>query len=90
MRYGRCRQEYTQVSLGFSAAGGGGGFPRAGLSPLCPGGLRGDAVAKGSADRTEAALRAMEPVMLESFPLSLEEVFLYEMEEKRYDLTGLF
>ncbi len=32
----------------------------------------------------------MEPVMLESFPLSLEEVFLYEMEEKRYDLTGLF
>ena len=47
-------------------------------------------MAKGDADRTEAALRAMEPVMLESFPLSLEEVFLYEMEEKRYDLTGLF
>ena len=47
-------------------------------------------MAKGDADRTEAALWAMEPVMLESFPLSLEEVFLYEMEEKRYDLTGLF
>ena len=47
-------------------------------------------MAKGDADRTEAALRVMEPVMLESFPLSLEEVFLYEMEEKRYDLTGLF
>ena len=45
---------------------------------------------RGDEETAEAALRALEPVLLESFPLSLEEVFLYEMEEKRYDLTGLF
>lgn len=45
---------------------------------------------RGDEESAETALRALEPVLLESFPLSLEEVFLYEMEEKRYDLTGLF
>lgn len=38
----------------------------------------------------EAALRALNPLLLETFPLTLEEVFLYEMEETQHDLTGLF
>ncbi|HIZ19307.1 MAG TPA: ABC transporter ATP-binding protein [Firmicutes bacterium] len=44
----------------------------------------------GDPDETQAALRAMEPTLLESFPLSLEEIFLNETEAKGDDLTGLF
>ena len=45
---------------------------------------------QGEQERAEAALRAMNPVMLEAFPLTLAEIFISEMEEKEYDLTGLF
>lgn len=45
---------------------------------------------QGEAEETEAALRALSPLLVESFPLTLEEVFLYEMEETKHDLTGLF
>lgn len=44
----------------------------------------------GKQEETEAALRTLSPLLVESFPLTLEEVFLYEMEETKHDLTGLF
>ncbi len=45
---------------------------------------------RGDAASTEAALRSLQPSMMESFPLSLEEIFLNETEAKGDDLTGLF
>jgi len=44
----------------------------------------------GDADEFEEKLRAMSPVLLERFSLSLEEIFLDEMEDGDYDITGIF
>lgn len=46
--------------------------------------------AKGDSAELEEKLRAMNPVLLETFPLSLEEIFLEEMEGTGYDLTKIF
>ncbi|MBR0112618.1 MAG: ABC transporter ATP-binding protein [Clostridia bacterium] len=45
---------------------------------------------KGDPDETERRLRAMNPVLAERFPLTIEEVFLEEMEEKEYDFKEIF
>jgi ABC-2 type transport system ATP-binding protein len=45
---------------------------------------------QGDKDAVEQKLRAMSPVLLETFPLSLEEIFLEEMEGTGYDLTKIF
>lgn len=46
----------------------------------------------GSGDRAEAeaTLRAMKPLLLDLLPLTLEEVFLYELKTKGYDHLSLF
>ncbi len=44
----------------------------------------------GDADEFEQKLRDMSPVLLERFPLSLEEIFLDEMEDGDYDISGIF
>ena len=46
--------------------------------------------ALGNSAELEKKLRAMNPVLLETFPLSLEEIFLEEMEGTGYDLTKIF
>lgn len=45
---------------------------------------------QGDKDVVEQKLRAMSPILLETFPLSLEEIFLEEMEGTGYDLTKIF
>ena len=41
-------------------------------------------IVRGDRDETEAKLKAMEPVLFEVLPLSLEEVFVYEMGQRGY------
>ncbi len=45
---------------------------------------------KGDADKTEQALSEMNPILIERFPLSLEEIFLEEMEGADYDFKEIF
>ena len=44
-------------------------------------------IVRGDRDETEAKLRAMEPVLFEVLPLSLEEVFVYEMGQRGYEFS---
>ena len=43
----------------------------------------------GDRHETETALRAMNPLLLEMLPLSLEEVFTYELQARNYDFSTL-
>ncbi len=45
---------------------------------------------KGDADEAEEQLKLMNPVLIERFPLSLEEIFLEEMEGSDYDFKEIF
>ena len=45
---------------------------------------------KGDADAAEATIRAMGPVYLEKFPLTIEEIFMEEVEGVDYDFTQIF
>ena len=45
---------------------------------------------KGDADETERNLMTMNPILIERFPLSLEEIFLEEMEGTDYDFKEIF
>jgi hypothetical protein len=45
---------------------------------------------KGDADETERHLMTMNPILIERFPLSLEEIFLEEMEGTDYDFKEIF
>lgn len=45
---------------------------------------------KGDKDEAETKLNAMKPLMIEKFPLSLEEIFLEEMEGTDYDFSKIF
>ena len=44
----------------------------------------------GDIDDAEKKLRAMNPLIIEKFPLSLEEIFLEEMEGTDYDFSEIF
>ncbi len=44
----------------------------------------------GDVDEAEKKLREMKPLSLEKFPLSLEEIFLEEMEGTEYDFSEIF
>lgn len=46
--------------------------------------------AVGEKDQIEAQLRQMNPLVLENMPLSLEEIFLDEMEGTDYDFSEIF
>ena len=41
-------------------------------------------IIRGDKDQTMAKLNALQPAFLESLPLGLEEVFIYEMEALGY------
>ena len=45
---------------------------------------------KGDADKTEQALSEMNPILIERFPLSRQEIFLEEMEGADYDFKEIF
>lgn len=45
---------------------------------------------KGNEDENEQKLRAMKPLLIEKFPLTLEEIFLEEMEDSDYDFREIF
>lgn len=47
-------------------------------------------VGSGDREEAEATLRAMKPLLLELLPLTLEEVFLYELQTKGYDRLSIF
>ncbi len=44
----------------------------------------------GDYEENERKLSDMAPLLLEKYPLTLEEIFLNEMEDKSYDLTEIF
>ena len=46
-------------------------------------------IVTGDRVETDAVLRAMEPLLLEVLPLSLEEVFTYELQARNYDFATL-
>ena len=47
-------------------------------------------VVEGDYDEVEGKLGDMAPLLLEKYPLTLEEIFLSEMEDKSYDITKIF
>ena len=47
-------------------------------------------VVAGDYDEVERKLGDMAPLLLEKYPLTLEEIFLSEMEDKNYDITKIF
>ena len=47
-------------------------------------------IVKGDLAEIEKQLTPLEPLALEALPLTLEEVFLYEMEVKGYDANVIF
>ena len=47
-------------------------------------------VVAGNYDEVEQKLGDMAPLLLEKYPLTLEEIFLNEMEDKNYDITKIF
>ena len=46
--------------------------------------------ANGDMDENEKKLQNMNPLMIEKFPLTLEEIFLEEMEGSDYDFKDIF
>lgn len=46
-------------------------------------------VLRGAHDEIKARLEALNPLFIELLPLTLEEIFLYEMEETGYDFSQL-
>lgn len=47
-------------------------------------------IVKGRSEEAEARLRAMGPVYIEKFPLSIEEIFMEEVEGVDYDFSQIF
>lgn len=47
-------------------------------------------IADGAVDEIKAKLASKNPLLLETMPLTLEEIFLIEMEAQTYDFTDLF
>ncbi len=47
-------------------------------------------IARGSEEDTDRALAELGPVFVEKLPMTLEEIFLDEMEVGEYDFTGIF
>jgi ABC-2 type transport system ATP-binding protein len=47
-------------------------------------------ITAGSPEQTQARLAPLEPLLFESVPMTIEEIFLDEMEVKDYDLHDLF
>lgn len=45
---------------------------------------------KGNTDENEEKLKAFNPLLIERYPLTLEEIFLEEMEGKDYDFSEIF
>ena len=46
-------------------------------------------IVRGDRERTETLIRAMNPILFEILPLSLEEVFVYEMDALGYEFSDV-
>ena len=46
-------------------------------------------IVRGEREKTEAIIRSMEPLYSELIPLTLEEIFITEMEVLGYDVEQL-
>lgn len=46
-------------------------------------------IVKGNRDEVTASFRAFEPYLLDVLPLTLEEIFIYEMEDAGYDIQPI-
>ena len=44
----------------------------------------------GDPEENEKKLNAMSPLLVEKYPLTLEEIFLEEMEDTDYDFKEIF
>lgn len=47
-------------------------------------------IARGTEEETDRALAQVQPVFVEKLPMTLEEIFLDEMEVGEYDFSGIF
>lgn len=47
-------------------------------------------IARGGEEETDRALAQLSPLFVEKLPMTLEEIFLDEMEVGEYDFTGIF
>jgi ABC-2 type transport system ATP-binding protein len=47
-------------------------------------------ISRGAEDKTDAALAALSPILVEKLPMTVEEIFLDEMEVGEYDFSGIF
>lgn len=47
-------------------------------------------IAQGDEEEIRANLEQFTPLLVETFGLSLEEIFLYEMEDESYDISSIF
>ena len=43
----------------------------------------------GDRDETSARIKALQPILFEILPLSLEEVFVYEMDSRGYEFSEI-
>ena len=47
-------------------------------------------IALSQAEKAQEIINSLDPVLCERFPLSLEEIFLEEMEDTDYDFEKIF
>ena len=45
---------------------------------------------EGNAKEQAEKLKALNPIAIDEYKLTMEEVFLNEMEDKKYDITKIF
>ena len=84
--YGKLKTKLFKVQLAFEQEHSREDFAEAGLELLSfsKAGKVVTLILKGDRDEAEAKLSAMKPVLMEVLPLSLEEVFTYEMNVMGY------
>ena len=46
-------------------------------------------IVRGDREETSAKIKAMDPILYEILPLSLEEVFVYEMDALGYEFSDV-
>lgn len=83
------RQELNKYRVAFKANVTPADFAGLPFKKLAVDGRVATFVAHSSPNTVEAQLESFNPVLVQALPLTLEEIFLVEMEEKDYDFTGI-
>lgn len=86
---GELKGEIHKVQCSFDKAPSKDDFPELEILLIEEKGGLTNIIAKGSADETVRKIRARSPKFCDLIPLSLEEIFIYEMEAQNYDRTSL-